>query len=514
MTKSNTNRPFFLLVMLIFSVIIAVSVHAEVRLPHVIGSNMVMQRDIRLPVWGWADSGETISVSLDTNQASVKADKDGSWMVSLYAMKAGGPYHMTIKGKNTITLENIMIGEVWVCSGQSNMQWNMINIDNSRQEIATAEYPDIRLFQIPNITAGEPRNDINAEWCECSNETVRTFSAVAYFFGRDLYRKLNVPVGLINTSWGGTRIEPWTPPVGFEKVPSLQSITDEIKKADTEYRTQIQAFIGDTEQWLKQAKAFTHKGNPVPDPPKIPAHDLDNRVRPTGIYNTMIAPLIPFAFRGAIWYQGESNRGEGMVYHEKMKALIRGWRTVWGQGDFPFYYVQLAPFRYRGGVFIQPELLPEIWEAQTAALSEPNTGMVVTVDICDVNDIHPRNKQEVGRRLSLWALAKDYGQSGLVYSGPLFRAVTFQGNKATVEFDHTGDGLITYDGGDPTWFQISGPDRLFYNAQAKITGHMIEVWSDEVQNPVAVRFAWHEEAEPNLMNSARLPASPFRTDAW
>ena len=201
-----------------------------------------------------------------------------------------------------------------------------------------------------------------------------------------------------------------------------------------------------------------------------------------------------------------------MVYHEKMKALIRGWRSVWGElGDFPFYYVQLAPYRYGG---FQPQKLPEIWEAQTATLSEPNTGMIVTVDIGNVSDIHPRNKQEVGRRLSLWALAKDYGQTDIVWSGPLFRTVSFRGNKAVVEFDHTDRGLDTLDGKDPTWFMIAGSDRNFVEAQAKIVGHTVEVQSDYVPNPVAVRYGWHEEAEPNLMNSARLPASPFRTDDW
>jgi len=248
-----------------------------------------------------------------------------------------------------------------------------------------------------------------------------------------------------------------------------------------------------------------------PPPPARPKHLLDSHGQPTGLYNGMVHPLVPFAIRGAIWYQGESNRGEAMMYFEKMKALINGWRTVWGRGDFPFYFVQLAPYRYNG----DPLALPRIWEAQTATLSIPNTGMAVTVDLVDnIRDIHPKNKQDVGKRLALWALTKTYARSDLVYSGPLYKAMAVEGNKIRIRFDHIGGGLTTRDGKPPTCFQIAGADKKFIEAHAEIDGHTVVVSADQVPTPVAVRFGWHQEAQPNLSNSQGLPAAPFRTDRW
>lgn len=380
---------------------------------------------------------------------------------------------------------------------------------NAQQEIAAADYPKIRLFSTPNVTAGLPAPDVNASWMPCNPNTVGGFSAVAYFFGRELFKNLDVPIGLINASWGGSRIEPWTPVEGFDAIPELKDISDRIAKAQEDFRIAFSKQIDDIDKWVEEARKALANGDML-EPLAYIQHPLNDGNAPTAMYNALINPVVPFAIRGAIWYQGESNRGEGMLYLKKMEALIGGWRKVWGQGDFPFYYVQLAPFRYDGNVF----QLPEIWEAQTAALAIPNTGMVVTTDIGNVADIHPVNKQDVGKRLSLWALAKTYGKTGIVYSGPLFKSLVIEGNKATVSFDYAGSGLVSRDGKPLTWFEIAGEDKKYVKASAAIEGDKVVVSSPDVPNPVAVRFGWHQEAEPNLMNKEGLPASPFRTDKW
>jgi len=489
---------------------------ADVKLPHILGSHMVLQCDKPLPIWGWADPGETVTVKLGEHQATVKADANGKWSVKLPAMKAGGPCEMTVSGTNTIQLKDILIGEVWVCSGQSNMEMGVGMIANAKQEIAAAKYPKIRLFQTPHRPSGHAESDINVPWQPCTPKSVAAgnyggFSATGYLFGRMLHKELGVPIGLIDTSWGGTRIEPWTPPCGFASVPKTRGIARQIKQADAKHVEAIAQALKAIEAWLPGAKEIQAQGKRVPPPPAWPRHALNSHGTPTGLYNGMVHPIVPFAIRGALWYQGESNRGEGMMYFEKKKALINGWRKVWGQGDFPFYFVQLAPFRYGGDVLA----LPMIWEAQTACLSIPNTGMAVTVDIVDnIKDIHPINKQDVGKRLALWALAKTYGRTDLVYSGPLYKSMSVEDGKVRIRFDHVGGGLVSGDGKPLTHFQIAGADKAFVDAQASIDGETVVVSADGVTAPVAVRFAWHQEAQPNLKNKEGLPASPFRTDRW
>jgi sialate O-acetylesterase len=520
--QSNSDRLTKLIVISVF-LLSSASVFGNVRLPAVISDNMVLQRGMEVPIWGWADAGERVSVSGSWSSESWEgtASKNGKWMVKVEVPAAGGPYEMTVSDKNTITVENILVGEVWVCSGQSNMQMGVGLVNNARSEIANANYPQIRLFDVPLKSAGEPQDDIEAKWQVCSSKNISTdniweswpkgFSAVAYFFGREIHKELGVPVGLIATSWAGTRIEPWTPPEGFESVPAVSDIWKESQKEVAVYKEATAEAIGKLEEWAADAKFALVAGKIVSTPPAWPKHPLDSHKKPTGLYNAMIYPLVPFGIRGALWYQGEANLGDGMLYHEKMKALIGGWRKVWGQGDFPFYYVQLAPYRYRWGP-PQPYRLPEIWEAQVASLSIPNTGMAATVDISDLEDIHPKNKQEVGRRLALWALAKTYGRSDLVYSGPLYKSMSTEGKEVRVSFDHVGSGLRTGDGREPDWFEIAGADKAFVKAEARIEGDMVVVWSEEVNEPVAVRFGWHEEAEPTLMNKEGLPAIPFRSD--
>ena len=458
--------------------LVAWPVAAEIKLPSIIGDNMVLQREQEVPIWGWVDANAQVTVTLGDKSATATADGSGKWLVKLPAMQAGGPHTVRIEsGDESKELKDVLVGEVWVCSGQSNMEWTVAKSDNPEQEIAAANHPQIRHIKIPRTPAATPQNNVESSgWTPATPETVAEFTAVGYYFARNLQEELNVPVGIIGSNWGGTRIEPWTPPVGFKQVPALKDIAENL------------------EQY----------------PEKRPDGTI-NQQTPLALYNGMIHPLLPYAIRGAIWYQGEANVGEGMLYHEKMKALIEGWRSVWNRPDLPFLFVQLAPFRYRNA---DPQNLPRLWEAQQATLSVPNTGMAVTVDIGNVEDIHPRNKQDVGKRLALWALATVYGREGIVYSGPLYKSMKVDGNKVLIQFEHTGGGLVARDNQPLTNFQIAGEDRKFVDAMARIDGDTVVVQSDEVSKPVAVRFAWDQEAEPNLSNTEGLPAAPFRTDNW
>jgi sialate O-acetylesterase len=484
---------------------------ADVRLPRVFGDHMVVQRGIEIPVWGWADPAEEVTVQLGKRKAKTRADAEGKWMARLGRIrKAGGPYEMTVTGKNAVRFTDVLVGEVWIASGQSNMQWSVRGAADPEKEIPAAQYPDVRLLQAPRVAAGQPTSDIEVEWKRCSPETIADFSAVAYFFGRKIHEDLKVPVGLIDASWGGTRIEPWTPPAGFASVPELSDQVKKIEGENAKYRQAVAESLKPIENWIQEAQKALAGNAPIPPIPAFPQHGLNGSGAPTGLYNGMVHPFAPFGIRGAIWYQGEANRNDGLAYHEKMKALINGWRAVWGQGDFPFYYVQLAPFRYQE----DPRESAKIWEAQSKTLSVPNTGMAVTVDIGNVADIHPKNKQDVGKRLALWALAKDYGRKGLVYSGPLYKSMTVEGRKVRIRFDHVGGGLVSRDGKPLTWFEVAERNGRFEKAEASIDGKTVLVWSDKAPSPVAVRFAWNIQAEPNLSNKEGLPAPAFRTDDW
>jgi sialate O-acetylesterase len=446
---------------------------ADLKLPSIINDHMVVQRDRPILLWGWDEPGTEITVSLGESKASAKADSDGRWQVKLPALPAGGPHQIAVKGSSERKLEDVLVGEVWLCSGQSNMEWTVAASADADAEKAAADYPRLRHIKVPHTPAAEPQQDVNAgPWQAATPQTVSGFTAVGYFFARKLQEELDVPVGIIGSNWGGTRIEPWTPPIGFQSVPALSEISNNLDK-------------------------FPAKN----------AQGAINHQTPLALYNGMIAPLVPFQIRGAIWYQGESNNGEGMLYHEKKKALINGWRSLWNDPEMPFYFVQLAPYNYGG----DPTRLAGIWEAQTATLAVPHTGMAVTVDIGDIKDIHPRNKQDVGQRLALWALAKTYGQDELVYCGPLYKSMQVEGDKIRLSFDHVGGGLISRDGQPLTWFQIAGEDNPFVDAKASIDGDTVVVQADGVANPTAVRFGWNQLAEPNLSNKEGLPASPFRT---
>ena len=498
---------------------------ADVRLPHVFGDHMVMQRDMPVPIWGWAEAGESVSITFGKHTVKTVADDAGQWLVKLPALQAGGPFELTVQGKNTIRVQDVLVGEVWLCSGQSNMEMGVGVAKDAEQEIAAADYPQIRLFELPRQPAGEVATDINANWRVCQPDTIASggwggFSAVGYYYGRELHKELDVPVGLIDSSWGGTLIGPWTPVCGFEAVPALLDVVDTINRRDSEYKTKtLPTKMAEIEGWIEATRTALAEKQPLPPTPWWPRHPLESHAEPTGLYNGMIHPLIPFAIRGAIWYQGESNvhSADGMKYYEKMKALVAGWRQVWGQGDFPFYFVQLAPFKYTlHRQDISPYEMPRIWEAQLASLAIPNTGMAVLTDLGDWRDIHPKNKQEVGRRLSLWALSQCYGRENLVYSGPLYKTATVEGNRIRVHFDHVGSGLESRDGDPLNWFEIAGADKQFVEAKARIDNDSVIVWNENIRNPVAVRFSWHmlPEPIPNLINREGLPASPFRTHDW
>jgi sialate O-acetylesterase len=439
---------------------------------------MVLQRDLPIKLWGKADNGEAVSVTLNGQTVKTKAGRDGVWRVQLKAMPYGGPYGMTIKGKNTITLRNILIGDIWVCSGQSNMEWTVARSNNAETEIANADYPEIRLLSINKKMSNVPLQEANTKgWAVCSPQTVGNFSAVGYFLGRELHRQLDIPIGLVNASWGGTNIETWT------SIPMMQTQSEYAQKMDM-----------------------------------LPSMDMstvkDPNVYPSLLYNAMIAPLTYFPVKGAIWYQGENNAMQAYKYRTSFPNMITDWRNAWNQGDFPFYFVQLSSFE-TAPINHTEYSWAELREAQHLTLRFPNTGEAVTIDIGEANDIHPRNKQDVGLRLALNALAKTYGKN-IEFSGPEYKAMKTDGNKIILTFTHADGGLIAKGRyGYLYGFSIAGDDRKFVWAKAHVEGNTVVVYSNEVNRPVAVRYAWLNNPEDaNLYNSDGLPASPFRTDDW
>ena len=441
---------------------------AEVKLAALIGSDMVLQQGARLPIWGWAEEGETVTVAIAGQAVSGKAGDDGRWQVTLGKLDVtpnDKPLEMTITGDSgdSIRLKNILVGEVWVCSGQSNMEMGVGAAKDGQAEIAAANYPGIRLFGVPKERAREPARDVDVDWEVCSPKTLGSggwggFSAASYFFGRELHKELKVPVGLIFAAWSGTPAEEWTSRKALAAEPSLKSMIDKYEVSS--------------------------------------------------LYNGMIAPLIPFAIRGTVWYQGEANVGRGAQYQILLPTMIRNWRTDWAQGDFPFGIVQIAPFFYGGDGTAEAE----VWEAQLKTVqSVTNTGIALTMDIGDLDEIHPKDKQDVGHRLALWALAKVYNRP-IVYSGPIYKSMAIEGEKIRIAFDHVGGGLVSRDGKALTEFTIAGADKTFLPATAEIDGRTVVVVSDAVTKPVAVRFAFCGTAQPNLANKEGLPAAPFRTD--
>ena len=473
---------YLVIVLMLF----AVPCRADVRLPKILGSSMVLQRDSNVRIWGWADPSEQVTVAGDwgLEPVTTKADARGDWSVRIRTQGAGRAHVMTITGHNRIVLNDILFGELWLASGQSNMEMPLVKqsgaytgIRDYEREIAAANYPQIRLFQVGNFSSKEPREDVQAgivmygippsdcRWKPCSPANIPTFSATGYMFARELHRQLHVPIGIIDASWGGTSAECWTPVAGLEQ-------------------------LGYTKD-VQNAKSLPRNADQ-----KIPAR----------LYNGMIHPLRKLTIRGAIWYQGESNAGRADKYRELFSTMITQWRAAF-QTDFSFYFVQIAPFNYGNvnAAFLR--------EAQLQTMALPKTGIVVTMDLGNRTDIHPKNKQEMGRRLALWALAEDYGKD-VVCSGPLYKSSMFRDGKAIITFSHTGSGLTTKDGKAPSHFEIAGADKVFNPATAMIENDCIVVSCPQVPDPKAVRYAFTSTAMPNLMNGEGLPASSFRTDQW
>lgn len=622
---------------------------ANVSLPKIFGDHMVLQRNKPIPVWGWASPNEKIVVQFNNQVKNIKADKSGKWMVNLDATNAGGPFTLVVKGKNTITYNDVLVGEVWICSGQSNMEFSVKGAINAEQDIALANYPMIHHFAVPKDVSSVPKTDITGgDWKVCSPETVGDFTAVGFFFARELYNELKIPIGLIHTSWGGTHSETWTSREAFENSDEFKSMIngmpslnlDSLGKVKAEaMMKKLSGIPGEFEQnadatswkdaladdskwphmqlpslweqqgfdgldgvvWFRKTidvsaedagKAATLELSMIDDNDityvngvkvgsthaynekrkySIPAGILKAgkniiavRVEDTGggggiygeaadmkitinqtvstltgewsykiesvmkgnasvgpndyptlLFNAMLNPLIPYAIEGAIWYQGESNAGRAYQYRKAFPLMITDWRQHWGEGDFPFYFVQLASFNSANGNSKNGSTWGELREAQTMTLALPNTGMAVTTDIGTSNDIHPRNKQDVGKRLAAIALHNLYEKNS-EYSGPMYQSMKVDGNKIIVSFTHVGGGLMAKDKyGYVKGFEIAGSDQQFHYAKAIIEGDHLVVFSDEVSNPVAVRFGWTDDAgEDNLFNKEGFPASPFRTDSW
>lgn len=454
---------------LIFFFFLSTSLSANIRLPAIISSHMVMQQRSEVTIWGWGDVDEKVKLKTtwDTTTYTTTGSTAAKWEIKINTPGSGGPYQVTIEGNNKIILDDVLIGEVWICSGQSNMEMSMDWGLPYKDEAASATDKNIHFFNIPRTTADYPQDDVRAGWVVCNPDDMKKFSAVAYFFGKSLRQNLNVPVGLIESAWGGTPAEAWTP-------------IDAINSNSV----------------VKEAAA---KLSPVPWGP----------VSTASIYNAMVYPVTKYSIAGAIWYQGEANVNGASTYSELLSTLITAWRKSW-QKDLPFYYVQIAPYAGYGDNSSSAFLR----EAQTKTLATPKTGMVVITDLVDnINDIHPKMKKEVGGRLANYALAETYGKKDIVYKSPLYKGMRKEKDKIWLYFDNAEKGLISK-GDTLSEFFIAGSDKNFVPAHAKIEKNSVTVWSKSVKDPVAVRFAFRNGAIPNLFSKEGLPVNPFRTDNW
>lgn len=446
--------------------LVAARSRADVYLPAILSSDMVLQQQTDITLWGWANPTEqiTITAGWDNKPVSTTCAENATWRVTLHTPAAGGPYKITIKGYNTIVLANVLVGEVWLCSGQSNMEMSGYGAKDARAELPSAYNPAIRFIKIPKTAADYPQSTMRGSWAVCDSNSLKNVSAVGFFFGRKLQQTLNVPVGLIDASWGGSYMESWVPESLVMLYPDLKRSAQAIGKAP----------------WSPNKAGV--------------------------LYNGMIAPLTQFPIAGVIWYQGESNRHDPRAYYHLTHVMVDSWRGLW-QKEFPFYSVQIAPYTYNGKYETAA-----VREAQVRATDLPKSGIVITTDLVDnIRDIHPAYKKEVGLRLANYALAETYGKAVGAYKSPQYKSMQVTGNVVRVVFDNAPDGFIVK-GTDITEFEIAGPDKVFTKAQARVKGNTIEVSSPAVSNPVAVRFAFRDAPEPNLFSKGGLPVIPFRTD--
>ncbi len=488
---------------------------ANVAVPDMISNSMVLQRGQAVPIWGTADPGETVVVKFASQTQNTRAGADGKWQVTLRPMPASTtPGTMTISGKNTITLDKVLVGEVWIVSGQSNMQFTLAESADGEAAIAAANDPAIRLFNISRKVAFQHESGPLALWQPVSPASVRGFSAAGYYFAVQLRNELRVPIGVINSSYGGTQAEAWTPVEYLLAFPELRPCVERTKIWDAE-RPRVKAeYEQRMQQWREAAEKANAAGTRPPSQPRVPDALRESRIA-ASIYDRMIAPLIPFAIRGVVWYQGESNEERAQQYELLLPTMIKAWRERWGQGDFPFGIVQLPNYRDP-----HPEPFDEPWsflrEAQRrTALTTPNSGLIVTIDIGEAHDIHPRNKLDVGKRMARWALVTAYHHK-MTVSGPMFHDAKLKGPKLVLTFDDAGKGLRIRKADELEEFAVAGADHQWHWANAKIKGrnHVI-VWSDVVSHPLAVRYAFNSNPRnPNLTNDTGLPTAPFRSDNW
>lgn len=501
----------------VFFLAASVSVaNAEIELPSIFTDSMVIQCDQPVKVWGWATAGSEVTVSLDGNKVSGRAGADGRWTVQLKSVPAGGPYKIVVNGDGSqIDIRDVLAGEVWLCSGQSNMAMTVNRARDYEAEAAAADYPQIRMFKVTSGHAQQPQDRCTGDWSVCSPDTVGGFSATAYFFGRRLHRELNVPIGLINSSVGGTSVESWTSMPAQAEVVEIQPRIDAWNEADAAYDADAaqaryeKALVS----WKARANEAKEAGQRPPRKPQLAAKPRMDRNYPANLFNGKINPIVGYTIKGAIWYQGENSSGRGFahLYGVQLRTLIADWRKRWGQGDFPFGWVQLPNYRAPQVDPVETSGWVLVQEGMLKTLAVPETGMAVTIDVGEEKDIHPKDKQNVGHRLAQWSLADVYGKD-IIPLGPIFRSATTSGREVTIEFDHA-KGLAAKDG-RVVGFAIAGKDQKFVTADARIVGQRVVVSSEEVPNPVSVRYAWAANPVISLYNSAGIPASPFRTDEW
>lgn len=489
----------------------------------VFGDHMVLQQNMPIPVWGVASPSEKISVAFNGQKQQVKAGADGKWMARMPAMKSGGPFQLKVDGKKDYVFNDVYVGEVWLCSGQSNMDMTVAREDrywcgvfNEKEEVATATYPLIRVYDTEFTTAEEPQPNVNGKWEVCSPQTVGHFSAAAYFFAREIFNKYKIPVGLITTAYGASTAEAWTTRSALQSHPQLSYLLDAYRNKCAAYDTSIREqkkYETAYANWKIEAEKAVAVGKDKPREPRNPNPQKDQH-SPYVLYNGMVAPLIPYAIRGALWYQGESNGPTAKIYHVIMETMIKNWRADWGQGDFPFLYVQLANHQALVTEPVKDDPMVLVREGQLKNLSIPNTGMVVAIDNAnpgDPNDIHPKNKQAIGKRLALLAQAKVYGENTTTGMGPVYDRMTVEGNAIRVFFKNAGSGLKAASD-SLSGFAIAGSDHKFVWAKARIENDVVVVSHPSISNPAAVRYGWSKNPPVSLYNKEDLPASPFRTD--
>ena len=493
----------------------AVTAQADPKLPNIFGDHMVLQQKHKNPVWGWADPGEKIIVVIGRQNKHTTADKQGNWKVKLEPLPAGGPYKMVVKGNSTVTFNDVLVGEVWVCSGQSNMRWTVAGSDDADIESLSARFPKLRIITLPNVGTQELQKNFTGQWSDVNPDSVKSFSAVGYYFGRVVHKALDIPVGLINNAWGGSAAEAWLRRDVLEADKRYAPLMEQWKNIEETY--DFEKLKADYEKkraaWQEKFKQAKKAGKPLPRAPRGPRNMLAGQHRPGNLYAGCLNPIIGYGIKGAIWYQGESNASRAEQYGHLFPKMITHWRDVWQQGDFPFYWVQLADFR---GEVPQPveSDWAELREAQTKSQKLPNTGQAVITDIGEGRDIHPRDKQNVGKRLARLALAKDYGFE-IAHRSPEFKSMTVKGNRATIKFDHVNKGLYAFDEREVRGFTIAGKDKMFHWAKATIVGKdTVIVSSDAVKEPIAVRYNWADNPIGNLTTKDPLPATSFRTDNW